>query len=135
MHFRASFCHPLQRDVIDMGDISADKVIDTFKNTDWNDYLTQVENSPNDPFYSPSLEIENKDNKNGLCVSAIGSPGDFCYFIFYKRPKLISGFLGLSKKVDENYSTDISDQNEQDVLDCLNALLKNDLQFLENKIK
>ena len=118
-----------------MGDIAADKVIDTFKNTGWKDYLVQAENSPDDLCYSPSLEIENKDNKHGITISAIGQPNNISYFIFYKRPKEVSRFFGLYKNTDQNYSTEISDQTEKDALDCLNALLKNDLQFLENKVK
>jgi hypothetical protein len=135
MSFKASFCHPLKKDVIDMGNVPNDKVIDTFKNTDWKECLVQAENFAGDPYYSPSLEIENTDNKNSLEISAVGEPDDFCFYVFYKRPKEVSGLFGLSKKMDENYVTDITDQNEQDVLACLNALLKNDLLFLENKIK
>ncbi len=37
--------------------------------------------------------------------------------------------------MDNDYLTDIQGQTENDVIECLNALIKNDLQFLENKIK
>jgi len=119
MHFRASFCHPLQSDIIELGDIPEDKVIETFKTTDWKDYLLKYQAAASDPFYSPSLEIENKDNKNGLTFSAVGEPDGFCFYIFYKRPKKVKIFFGLSEKTDDNYLTDITDQSEQDALDCL----------------
>lgn len=85
-------------------------------------------------FYSPSLEIENTDSKHGLAISAVGEPDNYEFYIFYKRPKSVKTLFGFQEKIDEGYTTDITGQTKQDVLDCLNALLCNDTDDLANKI-
>lgn len=133
MNYRASFCDPFKKDIIEIGDVDKDKVMETFEKIPWFEFLEKMDNAgENEIYYSPSLEIENKDNKNGLSVSIVDKSE---WYIFYKRPKLVKKFFGLSEKMDPDYLTDITGQTEKDVRDCLNALLKNDLEFLENKIK
>ena len=133
MNFRASFCDPFKPDIIEIGNIEQEKILETFHKIPWADYLAKMKTAKQkEIFYSPSLEIENKDNKNGLSVSAIDGAE---WYIFYKRPKLVKRFFGLTEKMDNDYLTDIQGQTEKDVLDCLNALINNDLNFLENKIK
>ena len=133
MNFRASFCDPFKPDIIEIGKIEQEKILETFRKIPWSDYLAKMETAKQgEVFYSPSLEIENKDNKNGLSVSAIDGTE---WYIFYKRPKLVKKFFGLTEKMDNDYLTEIQGQTENDVIDCLNALIRNDLQFLENKIK
>ena len=39
MNFRASFCDPLKPDIIELGDISQDTIIDHFEKINWNDHL------------------------------------------------------------------------------------------------
>ncbi len=133
MNFRASFCDPFKPDIIEIGDIDKDKVIEIFNRVPWTEYLEKMKTvNEREIHYSPSLEIENKDNKNGLSVSAVDGVE---WYIFFKRPKLVKRFFGLSEKLDENYLTDVQGQTEKDVRDCLDALIRNDLQFLEDKIK
>lgn len=133
MNFRASFCDPFKPDIIEIGDIEKEKVIEIFNQVPWTEYLEKMKTAnEKEIHYSPSLEVENKDNKNGLSVSAIDGVE---WYIFYKRPKLVKRFFGLSEKLDENYLTDVQGQTEKDVRDCLDALIRNDLQYLENKIK
>ena len=133
MNFRASFCDPFKPDVIELGDVEAGKVMEMFEKVPWSDYLKKMETAKEDEiYYSPSLEIENKDNRNGLSVSKVD---DKEWSIFFKRPKLVKRFFGLTEKMDNNYLTDIWGQTEDDVRNCLEALVRNDLQFLENKIK
>ncbi len=133
MDFRASFCDPFKPDIIEIGKIEQDKILETFHKIPWSEYLGKMETAKQkEIYYSPSLEIENKENRNGLSVSAINENE---WYIFYKRPKLVKKFFGLIEKMDNDYLTDIQGQTEQDVLDCLNALINNDLNFLENKIK
>lgn len=135
MNFRASFCDPFQKDIIELGSISKDSILGKFERTPWADILRQMSYAREDEIhYSPSLEIENKDNKHGLAISAFGDPDNFEFYIFYKRPKNVKSFFGLKEKTNENYTTDKTGQTRQDVLDCLSALLKNDTLFLENKI-
>ena len=82
----------------------------------------------------PSFEVENKESKNGLAISAVGDPNNYEFYIFYKRPKNIKPYFGLKEKINENYSTDIQGQTKNDVLDCLKALIRNDTVYLENKV-
>lgn len=133
MKIRASFCDPFKPDIIDLGNIEADKIMDTFNNIPWAEYLTKIDiASDSEIYYSPSLEIENIENRNGLSLSAVD---DTEWYIFFKRPKIVKSFFGLSKKMDENYTTEIHGQSIIDVKECLKAFIKNDLDFLENKIK
>ena len=135
MNFRASFCDPLKPDIIELGDISQDTIIDHFEKINWNDYLQKMATAKQDEiYYSPSFEVENKESKNGLAISAVGDPGNYEFYIFYKRPKNVKSFFGLKEKVNENYSTDIQGQTKNDVIDCLKALLKNDTTYLANKV-
>lgn len=133
MNFRASFCDPFKADIIEMGNIEKDKIMETFDKIPWTEYLEKMKTArQSEIHYSPSLEIENKDNRNGLSVSAVDGRE---WYIFYKRPKLVRRFFGLIEKMDNNYLTDIQGQTDNDVRNCLEALIRNDLQFLENKIK
>jgi len=133
MNFRASFCDPFKPKIIEIGNIEIDKIMDIFNKIPWSKYLAEMKTvKESEIFYSPSLEIENKDTKNGLSVSPVD---DIEWYIFFKRPKLVKRFFGLSEKMDENYLTDIQGQSEKDVRDCLDALIRNDLTFLENKIR
>ncbi len=133
MNFKASFCDPFKSDIIEIGYIEKDKVIEIFNQVPWTEYLEKMKTvNEREIHYSPSLEIENKDNKTVLSVSAVDGVE---WYIFFKRPKLVKRFFGLSEKLDENYLTDVQGQTEKDVRDCLEALIRNDLQFLEDKIK
>ena len=133
MNFRASFCDPFKPDIIEMGNIEKDKIMETFEKIPWNKLLDEMKTKKESEIhYSPSLEIENKDNKNGLSVSAVDGKE---WYIFFKRPKMVKKFFGLSEKMDNDYLTDITGQTENDVKECLTALINNDLEFLERKIK
>jgi len=135
MSFRASFCDPFKKDIIELGDISKDDVLDKFEQTPWNDFLNKMASAKQDEiYYSPSLEIENKETKHGLAISAVGDPNNFEFYIFYKRPKKVKSFFGLKETIKDDYITDKTGQTKQDVLDCLNALLRNDTAYLANKI-
>lgn len=133
MNFRASFCDPFKPDIIEMGDIEKDKIMETFEKIPWNKLLDEMKTKKeSDIHYSPSLEIENKDNKNGLSVSAVDGKE---WYIFFKRPKMVKKFFGLTEKMNNDYLTEITGQSENDVKECLTALINNDLEFLERKIK
>ena len=135
MNFSASFCDPFKKDIIELGDISKDSIIEKFEKTAWSDFLMRMANVNEDEiYYSPSLEIENKETKNALAISAVGDPNNYEFYIFYKRPKKVKSFLGLKEKINENYTTNQTGQTKQDVLDCLKALMKNDTEYLSNKI-
>ena len=136
IEFRHSICEPLNPKIIEKGSIDKNEIIPTFSSFPWNKYLEQMENAKQrEIHYSPSLEIENKGNKNGLAISAVGQPNKYEFYIFFKRPKLRKRFFGLSEKMDNDYVSDLTGQTEKDVLDCLNALIENNLEFLERKFK
>ncbi|MCL2246338.1 MAG: hypothetical protein FWC10_04405 [Lentimicrobiaceae bacterium] len=87
MNFRASFCDPFKPDIIEIGNIEKESIMQLFEKIPWSEYLTKMKTAKeNDIYYSPSLEIENKDNRNGLSISAIDGI-EWC--IFYKRPKSV----------------------------------------------
>ena len=134
--FRYSLCEPLNPNIIEKGSVNKGEIIKTFEEFPWNKYLTELINAnENEIHYSPSLEFENKSNKNGITASAVGDPGNFEFYIFYKRPKKKKQLFGLIEKMDENYLSDLTGQTEKDVIDCLNALINEDSNFLENKFK
>jgi len=135
MNFRASFCDPFKPEILEIGDIREDIITEEFEKISWTDFLKRMEAAKEDEiFYSPSFEIENKDTKQGLSISAVGNPDNYEFYIFYKRPKTVKTFFGLKEKVNQNYISEKTGQTKQDALDCLNALLRNDTEYLENKI-
>ncbi len=133
MNFRASFCDPFKADIIEIGPIEKEKILDLFDKIPWSDYLAKMATAKESEIhYSPSLEIENKDNRNGLVASAIDGRE---WYIFYKRPKRVKVLFGLFERMNNNYLTEVHGQTEADVKICFEALIINDLQFLEDKIK
>ncbi|MCB0472902.1 MAG: hypothetical protein KDC56_07565 [Flavobacteriaceae bacterium] len=133
MNFRASFCDPFKRDIIELGTVQQDKIIELFENIPWSELLTKMSTAkPKEIHYSPSLEIENQDNQNGISISAVDETE---WYIFFKRPKMVKKFFGLKEKLNQHYLTEITGQSIEDVKNCLEALINNDLDFLEEKIK
>jgi hypothetical protein len=132
MNFRASFCDPFKPDIIELGEIQQDKIMENFEKIPWEELLEKMKTAnEREIHYSPSLEIENKTNRNGLSVSAVDGTE---WYIFFKRPKLVKKWFGLVEKMDDNYLTDVTGQSIDDVKNCLNALINNDLKFLEKHI-
>ena len=135
MKFRAFFCDPIEANIIELGDIADEKIIAHFEKIDWNDYLQKSINAKiDDIYYHPTFEVEDKESKNRLSISAVGDPNNYEFNITYKRPKIVKLFFGLNNKINENYLTGIQGQTKNDVLECLNALLRNDIGYLENKV-
>ncbi len=135
MNFRASFCDPFKPDIIELGDIDKEKIMETFENIPWDDYLKRMEIAKDeDLYYSPSFEVENKDNKNGLSVSIID---DEEWYIFYNRPKVMKklGWFRTTEYLNNDYGTHATEQSIDNVRECLKALIDNDLEFLEKEIR
>jgi hypothetical protein len=136
MKFRHSFCDPFKKDIVELGDLPAEKIIETFENIPWADYLKKMEVTEQSAiYYSPSFEIENKETQHGLSISAVGTPDNFEYYIFYKRPRQVKKIFGLINTMNNNYLTDITGQTKKDVLECLDALRNGNLDLLDNKVK
>ena len=135
MNFSSSFCDPLKKDIIDLGIISREKIIDKFLSINWTEHLEKMKTvNPHDIYYSPSISFLNLDTNHGLEISAVGEPDTYEFYVFYKRPKMVKRFFGLSSKYDENYVSSRTGQNDRDVINCLKALIQNDTDFLINKI-
>jgi len=133
MNFSVSFCDPFNPKIVELGEIDADKIIETFDKIPWRDYLEKMINAEDrEIHYSPSLAVENKEQNCGLDISFIEEND---WYIFFKRPKRVKWLFGLISTMQKSYLTDITKQTEKDVRDCLQALIRNDLDFLENKIK
>ena len=133
MNFKATFCDPFKPNIIEIGNVEKNKIMELFEKIPWSEYLTKMKTAKEDEiYYSPSLGVENKDNRNGLSISAIDEQE---WYIFYKRPKLVKKFFGLIKKMDNDYLTEIHVQTADEVKNYLKAFMENDLQFLESKIK
>jgi hypothetical protein len=136
MIFHITFCDPFKSEVIDLGYIEGNLVLDRFEAIPWQTILQEMKGKPdNEIYYTPSLDVENQKNKNQLSISAVGEPDNFEFYIFYKRPKTIKTVFGLLKKHVDDYVTDVTGQNREDVLNCLKALINEDLQFLDQTIK
>lgn len=105
MNFRGSFCDPFKPDIIELGNIENEKIMEIFNQVPQTEFLAKMKTAKERQFhYSRSLEIENKDNRYGLSVSAVDGTE---WYIFFKRPKLAKSFFGLSEKMDQNYLTEI----------------------------
>lgn len=133
MSFRASFCDPLNPQIIEIGPVSCDRVMELFDSTPWTEHLEKMKSAKEpDIHYSPSLEVENLENKNGLSISAIDGKE---WYVFFKRPKQFKRLFGLWEGTNDNYLSEVYGQSEDDVRKCLMALIRNDLDYLENYVK
>jgi len=131
MSFKVSFCDPLNSDIIEMGIIDRENVLNLFEKIPWLDILQKMKAvDEKDIFYSPSFEILNMNSNVGITVSIIDVDE---WYIFFKRPKLVRKLLGLLNKKD-NYMTEVYNQSILDVRLALKAFLEGDLNYLEKNI-
>ncbi len=132
--FRYSICDPLKKEPIDLGEIEKDKILDILDKLPWADLLDKMKGAKeSEIYYSPSIEFENKTNRHGLSISIVENDYGHEFYIFYKRPKMVSKFFGLSKSIDENYVSERLGQSNADVKDAVTALLSDDIITLENR--
>ncbi len=129
--FRYSICDPFVQEPIEMGDTEKEKIPEILASFPWKDMLDKIDNAGDrEIHFSPSIEFENKTNRHGLSISIIDESE---FYIFYKRPKLVSRFFGLKKIMDEDYVTDKTGQTLSDVADAVTALINNDVATLESR--
>ena len=135
MNFTVSFWDPFKPYEIKMGEMDEAKVLETFEKVPWTNFLERMAGKkPSEINYSPTIEITNTENKTALTLSATGLPDKPEYYIFFKRSKKVKQLFGLSEKVKENYLSEIKGQTYDDASNCLKAFIKNDLDFIENKM-
>lgn len=132
--FRYSICEPTNPTIIEKGKIDSSAIMKILEEFPWRLLLEEAENSKN-IYYSPSLEVENLDNKNGLAISAVGNPDKYDFYVFFKRPKIQKTWFGLSEKLNKNYTSELLDQSKEKTIEIVKALIDNNLSFLEHKFQ
>jgi hypothetical protein len=132
--FVISFQDPLKTKDTQLGDIAREQIINEFEKINWAEYLQKMNNAKRSEIYfSPSLEIHRMDNSLVLAISANGDPNNYQFAVMYNRPKTIKSSNGM-EELYKNHLTDTIGLSKQNVIDCLNALIKNDTTYLENTI-
>ena len=117
-----------------MGDIDKAKILDILDRFPWTDLLDKMNGAKeSDIHFSPSLEFENKASRHGLSISIIDDEKGNEFYIFYKRPKMVTKLFGLVKNLDENFLSDRTGQTSNDVRDAVTALINDDLTVLEKR--
>ncbi|HEY5917461.1 MAG TPA: hypothetical protein VIU13_08680 [Chryseolinea sp.] len=112
-----------------MGSIEKDKIIDVLDKFPWTELLLKMDSAKESEIhFSPSIEFENKETRHGVTISIV-DPDNF--YIFYKRPKLVSKMFGLVNRMEEDFLSDRTEQTINDVREAVNALAANDIKTLE----
>ncbi|MEI9910659.1 MAG: hypothetical protein WDO71_13870 [Bacteroidota bacterium] len=97
--YRWSICEPQTPEIIEKGLIEKDKIMEIFEQFPWQIYLQQMAcMKEKDIHYSPSLEFENLETKQGVSISIAGEADKYEFYIFYKRNKTIKTFFGYQQK-------------------------------------
>jgi hypothetical protein len=134
-NYRWSICEPDNPQVIEKGIIRKEEIRETFEQFPWMDRLLKIANMRNEDIcFSPSLEFENLDTKQGVTFSIVGTPVEHEFYIFYKRSVTVKT-LGLFKRQVDNHISDITGQTMEDAVRFLDAFLNNDSDYLEAKMK
>ena len=136
-NYRWSICEPDSPSIIEKGLISKESIMENFQQFPWMDKLQkQISMKEEDVCFSPSLEFESLDTKQGVTFSILGdSANNYEFYIFYKRAKTIKSFFGFSKKHVENHISDITGQTMEDATSFLKAFLDADVEYIEAKMK
>ena len=100
---------PLCPDPIEKGHVRSADLVATFTAYPWASQVQKQLNANESKIcFSPSLEFT-APNGQSLCFSAVPNKGSFAFYAFYKRPKTIRSWFGLSTKCDPNFSSDLLD--------------------------
>ena len=127
---RCSICDPLKKEPIEIGEIEREKALDVFDKFPWNEMIDKMKGvKPTEINWAPSIEFENKENQHGINISIVDDGTEF--YIFFKRPKLVDRFFGLSRKVNENFTSDRTGQTIADAREAVKALIEDDIATLE----
>ena len=89
-NWRYSICDPLKPEILDKGEVSAEAFIRVMEQFPWEEELkklNEAEKNGKKIYFSPSLELENTVKNHGVTASAVGTPDDYSFMVFYKRPK------------------------------------------------
>ncbi|MDR0892991.1 MAG: hypothetical protein LBN24_10305 [Mediterranea sp.] len=131
--YNVSFCDPFKDDIVDLGKVESSKVMELFEKTPWQEYLKQMENTDaNKIHYSPTLQFEDVVTNHAISLSADGGNQGIEWTILYIRPKIVKYLFGLLGESSLTDITEIVGRSEADVRKCIEALLKEDYQFLNS---
>lgn len=131
--FRYSMTDPLKSEPVDMGTLHASQILDVFDQFPWQELVEKERDaSQEDVHYSASIEFENIQTRHGVTISIVPEANPE-YYIFYKRPKLISNFFGLFKRYHDQYVSDHMHQTLQDARTAVEALVTGDIHTLEKR--
>jgi hypothetical protein len=131
MLFRTTFADPFKPQLVELGQLTPEQIHNAFRSAPWNELVAQINaDDGREVYYSPSLGVENPNNKHGISLSAIDRQE---WLIFYTRPKLITkrSLFGKKEVMDENYMSEKTVQGTEDVLRCLQAFLDGNSDELE----
>ena len=132
--YKWSICDPLIEDVIEKGDIHKDDIIDTFTNFPWQEMLNKLEGAREEEVcYSPSLEFRDEISGRGITFSAVKEGAGYCFYVFFKRPEVVSKLFGLRKVEDPDYVSDILDQSTESSLELLSKFVSGNYEELRLK--
>jgi hypothetical protein len=131
-----SICEPDNPAVIEKGLIQKEDILQTFIEFPWMDRLRKIAAMKDEEVcFSPSLEFVNKDAKQGVTFSIVGDENENEFYFFYKRPKTVSSFFGLSKKYVEGYLSDKTGLTKEDAVNILREFINYNFEYLELQVK
>lgn len=127
--FRYSICDPFKKAPIEMGEIEKGEIIEVLDRFPFTDLLEKIEKArESEVHFSPSIEFENKSSMHGITISIVDHDD---FYIFYKRPKLVSRLFGLIRIKNDNFITEKTEQSPKDVKEAVTALINDGLSTLE----
>ena len=125
--FRYSICEPLSPTIIEKGKIEQEDIMAILAAFPWETYLLEMDQAEENEIYSsPSLEVENKTQQQGLVISIVGTLTAYEFYIFYKRPRALP-----NGGIEEDYCSDLTGQTLEDAKGYLEALVQGDEAYLE----
>lgn len=134
--FLWSICYPDQEAPVEKGPIPGSDIANTFAAFPWMEQLQKLNSMKEEEIrFSPSMEFRNTGTGEGISISIVGSAEESEFYFFYRRPKTIRTFLGLSRKKIENFVSDLTGLSKEDVLELLQAFVRNDRDSIEARMK
>ena len=132
--YKWSICDPLIKDVIEKGAIDKADIIPTFNNFPWRELLNKLSSAKQEEiYYSPSLEFRDEESGRGITFSAVQDKNDYCFYVFFQRPEIISRFFGFRKVEDPDYVSEVLDQSTESSLELLNDFVLGNYELLKAK--
>jgi hypothetical protein len=134
--FRHSFCDPFKPDIIELGDIESQEIINKFEQLPWDEIMSRMGKAKESEIhFSPSLDFEDRTTKHGIAISGLGDKSLEEFYVFYKRPKKVKNFFGLTSRDNPDYLTEVTGQTKENVIGILEAFIQGEYELLDSIIK